>query len=249
MQDGKNFWRQALKNKDYLLAMGKSLSLIILLAFIFYSDFRAILFLLPLGGKICKFLLEEEVQKKKLLFEQQFQAALQSLAAQLNIGYSMENALIEMQKDLQMIYSKEELINKEFGFMVRQLKMNFTVEEIWQQFAERTQLESVKNFVMVIVLAKRNGGDSIQIIRNAVSHIQDQVEIRREIQTVTAAKRLEFQMMCVIPMGIIAYMRVCFADFMKVLYGNIFGIVFMTICLGIYLYAWKLGNRMIEIEV
>lgn len=229
--------------------MSKSLVLVLLVTFIFYSDVRALVFFLPLAGKVYRALIRQEIQKKKILFEGQFQVALQSLSAQLNIGYSMENSLREVQKDLQMLYPKEELINREFGFMVRQLGMNITVEEIWQQFAARTQLESVENFVMVIVLAKRNGGDSLQIIRNAVRQIQDQVEVRREIQTVTAAKRLEFQMMCIIPMGIIAYMRVCFPDFMKILYGNVFGIIFMTICLGIYLYAWKIGNRIIEIEV
>ena len=220
-----------------------------MITFIFYSDLRALIISLPLAGKTYRVLIRREIQKKRILFEGQFQTALQSLSAQLNIGYSMENSLREIYKDLQMLYPKEELINREFGFMVHQLDMNITVEEIWRQFAARTQLESVENFVTVIILAKRNGGDSLQIIRNAVRHIQDQVEVRREIQTVTAAKRLEFQMMCVIPMGIIAYMRVCFPDFMKILYGNSFGIIFMTVCLGIYLYAWKLGNRIIEIEV
>lgn len=223
--------------------------LILIISIIFYSDIRIIFFLIPIGIKIFKISLKNQIQQKRTIFEQQFQVALQSLEAQLNIGYSMENALIEVQKDMQMLYKKDSLIAEEFTFMARQLALNITVEEIWQQFALRTHIESVENFVMVIVLSKRNGGDSLQIIRNAISHINDQADVRREIQTVTSAKRLEFQMMCVIPMGIIGYMRVCFPDFMTILYGNIAGACFMTLCLGIYLCAWKIGYRIIEIEV
>ena len=43
-------------------------------------------------------------EKGKRRFERQFQDALQSLEAQLNVGYSMENAIKEVQRDLQIMY-------------------------------------------------------------------------------------------------------------------------------------------------
>ena len=60
---------------------------------------------------------------------------------------------------------------------------------------------------------------------------------------------MEFRVMTVVPFGIILYMRLAFSEFMGVLYGNALGVSVMSICLGVYLAAWKLGKQMVEIEV
>lgn len=49
--------------------------------------------------------------------------------------------------------------------------------------------------------------------------------------------------MCVIPFVIILYMRSAFPEFMAVLYGNLAGTLFMTICLMVYLTAYQLGKN------
>ena len=38
-----------------------------------------------------------------------------------------------------------------------------------------------------------------------------------------AARKLEFDIMCVIPFGIILYMKLTFGEFIGILYGNITG--------------------------
>ena len=177
-------------------------------------------------------------EKGKRRFERQFQDALQSLEAQLNVGYSMENAIKEVQRDLQIMYDRHTLIVREFTYMVRQLNLNV-----------RVALPEVDTFVTVFSLAKRSGGDSILIIKNAVRQLGDKAEVKREIDTVIAAKKMEFQIMSVIPLGIIGYMRLSFPEFMAGLYGNLPGAAFMSICLGAYIAAWRLGCKIVEIEV
>ena len=59
--------------------------------------------------------------------------------------------------------------------------------------------------------------------------------MKREIDTVITAKKMEFQIMSVIPLGIIGYMRLSFPEFMAGLYGNLPGAAFMSICLGAYI--------------
>ena len=128
-------------------------------------------------------------EKGKRRFERQFQDALQSLEAQLNVGYSMENAIKEVQKDLQIMYDRHTLIVREFTYMVRQLNLNVTAEAAWKDFAARVALQEVDTFVTVFSLAKRSGGDSILIIKNAVRQLGDKAEVKREIDTVITAKK------------------------------------------------------------
>ena len=94
-----------------------------------------------------------------------------------------------------------------------------------------------------------SGGNLMSIIRNTADQIGDKIDVKREIDTMLAAKKYEFQVMSVIPFGIVLYMTVSFPEFMGNLYGNIAGRGVMTGCLIIYLGAYGLGRKIIEIEV
>ena len=242
-------WRQGISCKEYALAIAESILLVFLIAMLFYSRVWMMAVLLPLGIKYYNRLIKQVEDKGKRRFERQFQDALQSLEAQLNVGYSMENAIKEVQRDLQIMYDKKTLIVREFTYMARQLNLNVTAEIAWKDFAARIALPEVDTFVTVFSLAKRSGGDSIMIIKNAVRQLGDKAEVKREIDTVIAAKKLEFRVMSMIPFGIIAYMRLTFPEFMSGLYGNLPGVIFMSICLAAYIAAWNLGCKIVEIEV
>ena len=245
----KNLWRQGISRKEYALAITESTILVFLITMLFYSRLWMMAVLFPLGMKYYERMIRQAEEKGKRRFERQFQDALQSLEAQLNVGYSMENAIKEVQRDLQIMYDRHALIVREFTYMVRQLNLNVTAEAAWKDFAARVALPEVDTFVTVFSLAKRSGGDSILIIKNAVRQLGDKAEVKREIDTVIAAKKMEFQIMSVIPLGIIGYMRLSFPEFMAGLYGNLPGAAFMSICLGAYIAAWKLGCKIVEIEV
>ena len=189
---------------------------------------------------------EECCKQKKEEFREQFRESIQTLSAILKVGYSVENATW---KEICPIYKKKTRIIKEYETMVHQLDLNMTAEEVMKQFADRVKEEDVENFVTVFGAAKRLGGDSIAIIRHAADAIGEKMEVEREIQVMLTSKKLEFKIMCVIPFVIILYMRSAFPEFMAVLYGNLAGTLFMTICLMVYLTAYQLGKKMTQIEV
>ena len=192
---------------------------------------------------------EECCKQKKEEFREQFRESIQTLSAILKVGYSVENAIVETGKEICPIYKKKTRIIKEYETMVHQLDLNMTAEEVMKQFADRVKEEDVENFVTVFGAAKRLGGDSIAIIRHAADAIGEKMEVEREIQVMLTSKKLEFKIMCVIPFVIILYMRSAFPEFMAVLYGNLAGTLFMTICLMVYLTAYQLGKKMTQIEV
>lgn len=179
----------------------------------------------------------------------QFKEAIEALSAALNVGYSVENAMREAFEDIRLLYTKEELIVREFRYMVRQLDMNVTIESVLQAFAVRTEDEEVRTFVDVFSMAKRGGGDMIGIIRNAVYQIGEKIDVKREIDLIMAAKKMEFKVMSVVPFAMICYIKLSFPEFVDVLYGNPLGIGIMTVCLIIYAASYEIGKRMVEVEV
>ena len=171
------------------------------------------------------------------------------MAAALGTGYSVENAMKETQKELKIIYSQNEIISKEMAHMIGQIRVQVPVEQILEEFACRVGEEDVKNFASVFSTAKRNGGDMIAIIQDTVMQMGGKIEVKREIDTILAAKRYELKVMSAVPYLIIAYMSFSFPEFMSCLYGNLIGIGVMTICLSVYMGACALGEKLIHIEV
>lgn len=245
----KSYWQQDITRKEYLLAMLQGILIICVVSYLFYGRFLYAILLSPYLFRYYKSWETQIIKKKKQLFQSQFKEAIQSLSSALNVGYSVENAMREVWKDLQLLYQKDEKILKEFQYMIRQLEMNIPVETILNDFSVRTNMDDVRLFVTVFSLAKRGGGDMIRIIRDAVGQIGEKIDVKREIETMMAAKKFEFQIMSLIPMGMICYLKISFPDFMEVLYGNLLGVIIMSICLVVYLAAYEIGKRMVEIEV
>lgn len=218
-------------------------------AWLYYRSAWAVPFLIPMWVRYYRGLEKECVRKKKQQFLIQFKELIQAVSSALNTGYSIENAIRECQKELRILYSEKEPISRELMILVRELRMQIPVEQVIEKMSERVGLEDVESFSAVFVTAKRSGGDMIAIMKNTAGQIGDKIDVRREIQTILAAKRYEFKVMSGVPYAMIAYMSLSFPEFMKCLYGNMIGIGVMTLCLISYMGAYYLGSVLIDIEV
>lgn len=227
----------------------KGTLIFVAVSYLFYESLLPAVLFFPLWGVYMKEWAEEMAGKKEIEFRNQFRDCIQAIAAALKAGYSAENAIREAKKDISPMYGKDARIMRELEIMVRQLDMNRTVSRVLEGFAERVRQEDAENFVTVFAAAKKSGGDSIAIIRNSVKIISEKIDTEKEIQTMLASKKLEFRIMCVIPFIIIIYMKITFGEFLEALYGNTAGTIVMSICLAIYIAAYRLGRNLIQIEI
>lgn len=220
-----------------------------IIGWLFYDAFWAVFICIPIG--IGYFLRWEKAcaERKRSEFRMQFQEALQSISVSLNVGYSLENAMKEAKKDLDLMYEKETLIQKEMSYMLRQLYLQIPIELVLEEWAKRMEMEEVDNFASICSIAKKSGGNMIIIIRNSIAKMREEMEVKQEIETLLTAKKYEFKVMSVIPLGIVAYMRLSFPEFMDMLYGSLLGVGVMSVCLGIYIVAYVYGEKIVSIEI
>lgn len=245
----KNYWQQDIHKTEYLAIILQGIALTLLISYIFYDSLWGAIPLSPIFIIFFRIRKASIIQKKQSHFRLQFKDAIQAVSDALNVGYSVENAMREARKELEILYKKEEPILREFRYMIHQLDMNVTAENVIVELAVRTGDDEVWTFATVFGVAKRSGGDMIAMIRTAVYRITEQVDLLREMETLIAAKKLEFHIMTVIPLCMLFYMRLSFPGLMSVLYGNLFGIVLMSVCLLVYLLAYLAGKRIVEVEV
>lgn len=219
------------------------------ITYLFYHSIWIAILFLPLLIPYIKKWEEQQEIKMKSSFEIQFKDYLQALASALSAGYALENAMREARVDLSQQYESSTRIMRDTAKMERLLEMNMSVEQAWIEWSEATEVEVLHQFITVFVVAKKSGGDSVAIIKKSIANLCERLEVENDIQVLLTAKRYEFQIMSVVPIGIIFYMKLSFADFMSVLYGNLFGYCLMSICLAVYVGAFVWGMRIMEIEV
>lgn len=79
--------------------------------------------------------------------------------------------------------------------------------------------------------------------------IQQKEEVMSEVDTIISGKKMEQRVMSLIPAVIVIYLKVTAKEFIQPLYGNIAGIIIMTVCLGVYVISDMWAKRIVNIEV
>ena len=219
------------------------------LAFLFYKSIWAVLLFSPFAFVFLQYQKRELVKKQKWEFNQQFRQGILCISSALNAGYSIENAFEEAIKDLRLMYPEEADIIQEFLWINQQLYLNETVENVLIDLARRTRIEDVENFAEIFQTAKRTGGDLMKIIQQTGKNIGERIEIQREMETLISAKKLEANVMAVVPLGIILYMWLSSPGFLDSLYHNVFGCVVMTVLLVVYIGAYLVMQKITDIHL
>ncbi len=218
-------------------------------AYGFYRSMTAFLLLLI---PACWYLriYEQSWRKKRILcLEQQFKEAIRILAGSIHAGYSVENAIAIGCGELEQLYGPHEMIVGEFFYMREQMKMNRSVEQVIQDFADRSGLEEAERFSQIFQIAKRSGGQLTSVICHTVSVMEDRSQVKEEIRTMSASVQFEQKVMRIIPFLMILYIDMTSPGFFAVMYETILGRMIMTGCLAIYLLSCYLSHKIMDIRI
>jgi tight adherence protein B len=245
--DNYNSYKYSNKERFYYFLKGSLIGIVI--GYLFYSSIIISLCMSAFGVYYLHVMKKQLIKARKWQLNLEFRDGLASLSSALNAGYSMENAFAQATRDLRLMYPGKSFIVPEFERITNQININQSIEEIMLCFGDRSDIEDIKNFARVLETAKRTGGDLIRIIRSAEKTITDKIEINREIITLITAKKLESNIMCIIPFGIILYLRLFTDGYLNPLYHNLFGYVFMSILLIFYLFVYTLAQKIVNIEI
>ena len=236
-----------LKNKRKVFFISLLISMIF--AFLFYRSilgilcFPIIFWIISTREKN----LTKMRQNQKLLEE--FVNGIRVLNGSLQAGLSMENAWIEVQKELLIMYGECGLFYKEVKEINHSVALNVPIEKLLLNFAYRSGLEDIIVFAELFEYGKRSGGNWKRIIQDVVQHIQDKYDAQKEIEVMIASKKLEQQVLNVMPLGILLFLQISSWEYLSVLYHNPTGIFCMTICLLGYGMAFLLSEKILDIQV
>ena len=172
-----------------------------------------------------------------------------ALSANVKAGYSIENALRESYRDVELLYGADSLICQEVRHMLRGLENNVVLEKLLYELGVRSRLPDIMQFADVFLIAKRSGGNMTEILEKTAGVIEQKIETDKEVQLMISARKVEQKIMNMVPFLIIFYIGTTSRGFFEVLYHNLIGVAVMTVCLLFYGAAYLLSRRIVEIEV
>ncbi len=219
------------------------------ISYLFFCSRIAFVLLLPGAFLFLEEQRKTQQAKRAREMTRQFLDGIRMIEASLQAGYSVENALREALRELRKIYDPDSFIVREFHFMDTQIEMNRNMEELFADFGKRCAIEDIQSFAEVFLTAKRSGGDLLTIIRNTASCIRQKQETMQEIETCLSGKVMEQNIMSLIPILILAYIRLSSPEYLEAMYGNITGTAVMGICFAVYVAAYFWGRKIVRIEV
>lgn len=244
-----DYRQYVLKREEVHKVLIFSIVVSVLIAFLFYRSFWGmvlfpVIFLLLYRREKS---IGKERQSQRLLEE--FISGIQVLDTSLQAGMSMENAWREVQKEIGIVYGDSSYFYQEVKELNHSVSLNVPIEKIVLDFGYRSGLEDVITFGELFSYGKRSGGNWKRIIQEVSQHIQEKQDARKEIEVMIASKKLEQQVMNVIPLGILLFLQTSSWDYMSILYHNLTGILCMSICLAGYAGAILLSGKILRIQV
>lgn len=238
-----------MKPLEYCIALLMATLALFLLGYIFYRSILLALILTPISFFYPKIRTKQIIKKRKRELKLQFVDALQSLSSSLHAGKSFEIAMRSAMADLLIQYEADSYIIREFEIIVRRLESNETVERAFDEFAGRSKLEEIQNFAEVLEICKRSGGNLITAIKSSTEIIADKMEVQNDISSILAEKKLEQNILSIMPVAMVLMLSISAKDFMLPVFTEAIGRVIMTISMGLFATAYFIAEKITNIEV
>lgn len=235
--------------REWALYLAEGIFIIGMISYFFYRSLWAAVFLSPILIIFLKMKKRELAGKRRMEINLQFKDAVLAVSANQRAGYSVENAFREAYKDMDVLYGRGSPICQELSYIIKGLDNNIILERLLYDFGCRSHVPDILQFADVFLIAKRGGGNMTEIIAGTADVIEQKIAVDKEIQVLLSSKKMEQKIMNAVPFLIIFYISLTSKGFFDVLYHNVIGIAVMTVCLAVYLAAFIISRKLVEIEV
>lgn len=233
------------RGREDLLFVGAGAALGAALGYLFFRTAAGLLLMIPFAWAALRLGRHKTELRKREQLTGQLRDYLLSVISFLRAGLALENAMTGAAGEIATMYGLDSMMGQEAARMSRELALKTPPERVWHAFGDRSGLEDGLQLARIFVIAKRQGGDYLPVLKAFVRLMDARTEVRREIGTMLAGQRLEYGIMCLVPAGMLLFLNVTSPDMTRVLYEDT-GHWIMAGILLVYFLAFRWGDRILE---
>jgi tight adherence protein B len=201
-----------------------------------------------IANKIFAPVLEKsKCDKRKAVLAKQFREFLSSLNSSISSGSNIAMAIRTAHEDMVSQFGADAYIAQEVQEMRTGMDNNISIYVTLRNFAERSGIEDVADFANVFEICFQKGGDMQKVVRNSYDMMGNKMIIQEEIQTMMTSNRTQQSVMSVVPIAIIAFLRLSSSSFAES-FASATGVLTMTVAIGIFVGSFLYGRKIIDIK-
>lgn len=235
--------------KEKVIFRGVMVVLVLFISWLFYDSFVISLPLLFIITPLQNYYKKTLMEKRKGVLLMQFRDLLYSLSSLTSAGRSVGQALEESVDFWKGTYKDDDYIMRELKYMTDRMKKgNETDVAVLRDFAERSDLEDVRDLASVCRTCKESGGNLPKAINRGADLIGDKIALERELKTIMAQKRLEGRIVAASPFVMTFFIRITSPEYLLPLTTTTAGHIITTAALAMIVYSWMIIERMNNIE-
>ena len=176
----------------------------------------------------------------------QFRDMLESLSNSYTVGMTANRAFHVAYNDMTLEHGKDSYITKEL-YLICSMHDNQGIEikDMLEDFAKRSGLDDVKSFSSVFSVASNLAGNIAQVVRETRDMISEKIEVEMEIQTMVTGQKSQLNILAIMPIVMAALTK----SFNTSGGGGFLVFIVKLAALGLFVFAYWLGTKIVDIKV
>lgn len=188
------------------------------------------------------------IAKRRNELNHQFRDMLEALTTSLGAGKNVNDSFFSVYEDMKVQYDSDAYILKELEVIISGIHNNVAIEDVLQDFGNRSDIDDVKSFANVFKISYRKGGNIKDIIRNTHSILSDKMEIAEDIETLVTSNKMEQNIMIIMPIALIGVIKMMSPEF-AANFVTPTGIISTTVSIVIFVVAYFIGKAVLDIKM
>ncbi len=186
-----------------------------------------------------------KLNKRKEELRLQFRDLLESLSNSYTVGMTSSRAFHAAYEDMKVEHGPDAYITKEMELIcLAHDNQGYEIKNLLLDFAKRSGLDDIKSFAGVFDISTDLGGNIAKVIRETRDMISDKIEVELEIQTMVTGQRNQLNVLAIMPFVVSIVSRSFSSDD-----SNPIVIVLKLVALGMFVFAYWMGNKIVDIKV
>ena len=183
------------------------------------------------------------IRKRKNSFTEQLGDCLITLANALRAGYSFQQAIDVIAREM------ESPIAQEFTRVSSDIKMGVSVENALEQMNSRVDSADFTLVMTAVVVQREVGGNLADVLDTISDTITERIRMKREIHALTAQGRLSAMVLAALPIAMALFMYFFNRSQIMILFEEPAGQMAVAVSVIMDIIGFLVIRRIVDIEV
>lgn len=183
------------------------------------------------------------IGRRRDAFTEQLSDCLTTVANALRAGYSFQQAVDVVAKEM------EPPISEEFAKVSSDVSMGINLDDALEQMARRVESSDFDLVVTAVLIQREVGGNLAQVLDSISDTIIERIRMKREIKALTAQGRMSAVVLLILPFAVGVFMYFANHDQFMILFDEPLGQMALGVSFVMEIVGVLVIRKIVDIDV